>query len=255
MQRQITLLFLVFAFGHCAIGQSFASPEPYGGKDAVRWLIEQEQHYPEEALSLGLSGDVVLIFQVTASGELQNLRVQIPFEPACDAEAMRLVRMIRWYPASVGGTKLAKDQTITIRFDAKRYRKLHAKARACTDLDLKRPADASGTLCTGPEVDTLAQPLIQYGLRGLPNYIASHLKYPAEAYRLDIQGKVTIEFVVEVSGSVSNMRTTGYLGGGCDEEAMRLARTLCWTPAVRKGLSVRSIMQLEVQFKLAPSQR
>lgn len=66
---------------------------------------------------------------------------------------------------------------------------------------------------------------------------------------------MSIEFVVETSGAVSNLRTLNFLGGGCDDEAMRLARTLCWRPAVKDGQFVRSVMKLDIQFRLDPSRR
>ncbi len=61
--------------------------------------------------------------------------------------------------------------------------------------------------------------------------------------------------MVETSGAVSNLRTLNFLGGGCDDEAMRLARTLCWRPAVKDGQFVRSVMKLDIQFRLDPSRR
>jgi protein TonB len=104
-------------------------------------------------------------------------------------------------------------------------------------------------------VDTLAVPRIPGGLRALPQFLATNLHYPPEAFRLDIQGQVSIEFVVETSGTISNLRTLNFLGGGCDTEAMRLARTICWIPAVKNGKHVRSIMKLDIQFRLDPSRR
>lgn len=252
LRRSALLLPALILFSHLD-AQSFAAPEPYGGKQAVNWFLEQEQHFPQEALDAGLNGEVTVAFKVMADGRVEQARVQIPLDPACDAEALRLVRMIRWIPASVGGTALERDHAMAIPFNAKRYKKQQAKAKACPALASNLPSDDSNTLYE--QVDTLATPQITYGLRGLPNYLASNLKYPPEAYRLDIQGKVTIEFVVETSGSVSNLRTLNFLGGGCDDEAMRLARSICWKPAVKDGQRVRSIMKLDIQFRLDPSQR
>ncbi|HRQ84064.1 MAG TPA: energy transducer TonB [Flavobacteriales bacterium] len=235
--------------------QSYATPEPYGGKQAVGWMLEQEQHFPAGALAAGINGEATIAFKVLADGSTEHLRVQIPLDPACDAEALRLVRLIRWMPASTGGTALDTDHSIAIPFNAKRYKKLHAKRAACPPLASNTPVDGSYVLYTGQQVDTLAAPRIPGGLRSLPHYLAGNLKYPPEAFRLDIQGKVTIEFVVEASGSVSNLRTLNFLGGGCDDEAMRLARTICWHPAIKEGKLVRSIMKLDIQFRLDPSSR
>lgn len=255
MPRITTLLATTLLLLPAALAQSFSAPEPLGGKQAVNWLLQQEQRFPEEALAAGTEGEVVVAFKVMADGSSSQLRVQIPLEPACDAEALRLVRMIRWKPASVGGTVLDSDHSITIPFNAKRYRKLHAKGPACSPLPADREVDGSNVLYADRQVDTLAAPRMDGGLQALPAFLASNLNYPPEAFRLDIQGKVSIEFVVETGGSVSNLRTLNFLGGGCDEEAMRLARTICWEPAIKEGRRVRSVMKLDIQFRLDPSSR
>lgn len=233
--------------------QGFAQPEPYGGADAVRWMLEQEMRFPEEALAAGVESEVAVAFDVLADGTTRNMRVTVPLRPDCDAEALRLVRLIRWRPASSGGTAFDTDHSILIPFSAKRYRKAHAKAPACTRPAFTVTADPSGRLFTEREVDTLAMPLIDKGLRGLPAYLAANLHYPQEAYRRDIQGKVTIEFVVETSGNLSNVRALEFLGAGCDDEAMRLVRSICWKPAIDNGQRVRCIMRLDIQFRLDPS--
>lgn len=255
MNRLILFLPLYFYWTFSLSAQSFGAPEPYGGKQAVNWLLDEELHFPPEALEAGLKGDVVVAFKVLADGSSSNVRVQIPLEPACDAEAMRVAALIRWRPASISGTPLETDHSIAIPFNAKRYKKLHAKQTPCPPLSSTLPPQAGNTLYTDQEVDSLAQPRIPGGLRALPQYLVDNLRYPPEAFRLDIQGKVTIEFVVETSGSISNLRTLNFLGGGCDDEAMRLARSICWSPAVKNGELVRSVMKLDILFRLNPSLR
>lgn len=255
MPRFTALTPFLFLITTGAAAQSFAAPEPLGGKQAVNWLLEQEQHFPAQALAAGINGEVTVAFSVLVDGSTRGMRVQIPLDPACDAEALRLARMIRWNPASVGSQAKESDYSIAIPFNAKRYKRLHAKPPACTPLDDATPADSSFSLYTDRQVDTLAAPRIPGGLRALPQYWANNLKYPPEAFRLDIQGKVSIEFVVETSGSVSNLRTLNFLGGGCDDEAMRLARTICWQPAFKNGKRVRSLMKLDIVFRLDPSNR
>ena len=253
---RLSLLLLAYFLGTaCASAQAFAAPEPYGGKQAVAWMLEQEQHFPAEALAAGLKGDVVVAFKVLGDGSIRSLRVQIPLEPACDAEALRLVKLIRWRSASVSGTPMDTDHSIAVPFNAKRYGKLHGKKEPCPPLSSTLPSDKSDTLYEDRAVDTLAMPRITGGLRALPQFLADNLKYPPEAFRLDIQGKVTIEFVVETSGSISNLRTLNFLGGGCDDEAMRLARTICWSPAIKNSERVRSVMKLDILFRLNPSLR
>lgn len=255
MHRLSVILAAYFLCNVLAQAQTFAAPQPYGGKAAVEWMLDQELHFPAEALAADIKGEVVVSFKVLADGTAEDIHVTLPLDPACDAEAMRLVKLIRWWPASVGGTALDTDHSISIPFNAKRYRKLHAKTTRCQRPPSALPDDKSNALHADKDLDSLAVPMIPDGLRGLPNYLVNNLNYPPEAFRLDIQGKATIEFVVETSGSISNLRTVKFLGGGCDDEAMRLARSICWIPAIQGGKHVRSIMKLDIMFRLNPSSR
>ncbi|MFT3886053.1 MAG: energy transducer TonB [Flavobacteriales bacterium] len=253
MRRFLPLLAAAL-LAHAADAQSFAAPEPVGGNNAVKWLLEQELTFPPAALEAEVDGNVGLEFMVRADGSIADLHVLHPLRPDCDAEALRIARMIRWVPASVGGSLMDKEHELAIPFNAKKYKKAHAKAQGCPK-PTNGEADASGRIYKDREVDSLAAPLVKGGLRGLPAYLSENLKYPEEAFRRDIQGKVTLEFVVEASGSISNLRTTEPLGAGCDDEAMRLIRSTCWRPAIAKGQRVRSLMKLDIQFRLDPSKR
>lgn len=255
MRTKLGPLAFLALFAPALLAQSYMQPQPLGGKQAVNWLLEQEQRFPEEALAAGLKGEVTVAFTVTAEGLPTNLRVQIPLEPACDAEALRLASMILWTPASVGGTDLDHDHVIAIPFNAKRYKKKQAKTERCPPLESELPMDESHAIIPDRQLDARAEPRIAGGMSALGNHLSTHMKYPPEAYRLDIQGMVAIAFVVEPTGSVSNLRTLNFLGGGCDAEAMRLARTLCWAPAIKDDQRVRSTVKLDIQFRLGPSQR
>ena len=63
----------------------------------------------------------------------------------------------------------------------------------------------------------------------------SKLTYPVEARQHHIEGKVWVTFAVDTLGRVSDHRVLKGLGHGCDEEALRVARTIpdTWTPGHR----------------------
>lgn len=238
------------------MAQSFLPPAPYGGDQAVRWLYERELRMPAEAIAGKAEGQVELTFQVLQDGTTRNMRVTRSMGEALDAEALRVASLIRWHPASVGGSALDTERTLEVPISAKRYAKRN-KERAAAEPSgrLAAEAEATGTLYTDKQVDSLAAPAIAKGLRGLPAYLAAELRYPEDARRRDIQGKVGLEFVVETSGTVSNLRTIEALGGGCDDEAMRLIRELDWRPAMKGGRRVRSVMKLDIQFRLDANSR
>ena len=235
---------------HGSAAQSFVPCEPYGGLNEVKAFFAEEMRFPPQALADNVNGTSVLIFTVTRDGELRDLRIWRSLTPACDAEALRLGRLVRWYPATLGGMNRDAEHYLNVPFNAKKYRKQMAQGRRCA-LMAEETLHENNRLFEASEVDTAAMPLIDGGWNGFARYVAQELKYPADARRLDIQGPVEIELVVEANGNVSNVRAVRDLGGGCGQEAARVVRTLCWKPAWKDGVHVRSVLHVEILFHLA----
>ena len=85
----------------------------------------------------------------------------------------------------------------------------------------------------------------------LMEHIAKNIKYPQIARESGIQGRVFVGFVVEPDGSISNVKLLRGIGGGCDEEAMRVIKGLPkWKPGKQRGKAVRVSYQIPVNFKL-----
>ncbi|MBU1368327.1 MAG: energy transducer TonB [Bacteroidetes bacterium] len=82
-------------------------------------------------------------------------------------------------------------------------------------------------------------------------YFASEIKYPQQARETGIQGIVYVSFVVEPDGSVSNVKILRGIGGGCDEEAIRVVRSMpAWKPGKQRNVPVRVQFTLPVKFTL-----
>lgn len=236
-----------------ALRAQTVEPEPHGGKADLQTFIDEELVYPASALAEGISGPVNLIFTVNADGRVSALRIWQSLNPACDAEAMRLGRLVRWHPATYDGEARATEYYLRIDFDAKRYTRLEKKRT------LSRPviqdADTSGILYKAAELDSLPQPMVLGGLRGLPNYLGQHMRYPKDAFARSLEGTVRLEFTVEASGNIGNMRALQSVGGGCTDEARRLIRSMRWTPGMKNGKRVRSAQEVSIVFKLGTTQR
>jgi len=89
------------------------------------------------------------------------------------------------------------------------------------------------------------------GEPALYKYLAENIKYPQMAKESGIQGRVFVTFVVERNGSVTDVRVLRGIGGGCDEEAIRVVQSMPnWTPGKQRGKSVRVQYNLPVKFTL-----
>ncbi|MEI6747602.1 MAG: energy transducer TonB, partial [Bacteroidota bacterium] len=66
-----------------------------------------------------------------------------------------------------------------------------------------------------------------------------------------IQGTVYVSFVVDSKGKVTDVRVLRGIGGGCDEEALRVVRMMpSWRPGKQNGQSVRVQFNMPIRFTL-----
>ncbi len=89
------------------------------------------------------------------------------------------------------------------------------------------------------------------GRGALMKYLATNIKYPPYAKEAGIQGRVFINFVVERDGSITAVKVLRGIGGGCDEEAVRVVKNMPkWQPGMQRGKPVRVSFNLPVKFTL-----
>lgn len=95
-------------------------------------------------------------------------------------------------------------------------------------------------------------PEFEGGMKAWAKFIQRNLRYPDVAQEIGLQGKVFISFVVEKDGSVSNVTLLRGIGGGCDEEALRVIRkSPKWKPGRQNNQSVRVRYQMPLSFAIS----
>lgn len=96
-----------------------------------------------------------------------------------------------------------------------------------------------------------SQPSFPGGEREMYTFLAANIQYPAAAARANVQGRVTLQFIVEKDGSVSNPKVLKGIGFGADEEAARVVSSMPkWTPGMQNGRSVRVYYTIPIMFTL-----
>jgi protein TonB len=94
-------------------------------------------------------------------------------------------------------------------------------------------------------------PVFPGGDEALMNYLKEHIHYPAAARAGKTEGKVVISFIIDRNGTPTNLKLVRGIGKGCDEEALRVVRSLPkWAPGKVKGKEVKVQMNLPVKFML-----
>ena len=93
-------------------------------------------------------------------------------------------------------------------------------------------------------------PVFPGGELKLREYLTKNVKYPEDARQAGIKGRVFVNFVIDPNGSVSNVKVLRGIGGGCDEEAMRVIKSMPkWNPGKQRGKFVRVSYTLPVNFQ------
>lgn len=89
------------------------------------------------------------------------------------------------------------------------------------------------------------------GMPAFYKYVGDKIKYPAQARRMGVEGRVFVEFVVNRDGTIVDVRSIKGIGAGCDEEAVRIVQSApAWKPGKQRGKAVRQKMVIPIIFKL-----
>ncbi|WP_025764407.1 M56 family metallopeptidase [Dyadobacter tibetensis] len=95
------------------------------------------------------------------------------------------------------------------------------------------------------------QPEFVGGVEAMYEFLGTHLKYPEEAVKEKIEGRVFLSFVVTESGEIGQITILKGLGHGCDEEAVRVLKSFPkWKPGYQDGKAINVKYNLPIHFQL-----
>lgn len=90
------------------------------------------------------------------------------------------------------------------------------------------------------------------GMGEFYKYVSENLDYPPRALRQNIQGRVFVQFVVNSTGQISDVKVIKGIGEGCDEEAQSIIENAPdWVPGRQRGKPVKVMMVMPITFRLA----
>jgi len=95
------------------------------------------------------------------------------------------------------------------------------------------------------------KPSFPGGKEALAKWLRSQIKYPAMAQRMGIEGRVIVEFTVNEQGKISDVTVKESLHKLCDNEAMRLVKSMPdWTPGSIDGVPTTQTYLQSIVFEL-----
>ncbi len=233
---------------------------------AMRQQTKQVRVWKLGLLS-GLVGLVFLVFACSEelSQEIQEIASQgnvISFDqlPPSMQEELKAVKdgltftMIKYRENGEAGPELESIQQMDPNL-------IHAievdETEGVVFVALKRDSDrfdevARRTIVDG-EIFTVVEELPEYegGMEAFYKYVMSEIRYPAEARKAGVEGRVDVQFVVEKDGSLSEIKVVDGIGAGCDLEAVRvLQKAASFRPGRQRGKKIRVRMMVPIIFKL-----
>lgn len=256
-----------------------------GGDEAMFKYLSQNIHYPEQAHQNNIQGRVLVQFLVQKDGSITDIKVIDAIDPLLDAEAIRVVEsMPKFIPATENGDAVAEWFTLPINFkleseDSHRVYVLDGKivsADEIRNLD-KNTIDgvnvltgdrakeiygndaADGAVIVQTKAFAAEQAKLDQNVAKFPGgdaamyqFLARNIRYPEEAAKKDIQGRVIVQFKVQKDGSITDARVARGVDPLLDAEAVRVIESMPkFEPATENGEPVAVWQTMPISFKLS----
>lgn len=128
-----------------------------------------------------------------------------------------------------------------------------------SNVDVKLNADyaqLSEVVVTGDGLRSSSHPLFKFaepqgGQKAFQKYLLREMQYPKQALANKVEGKVTVQFTVEVNGQLKDFRVIKGIGYGCDDEVIRLIKQgPAWVPTTSNDKPVTEKVKVRLKFDL-----
>ena len=207
-------------------------PEFIGGHGAFLRYLESNINFSNLTAGKKNYGRVFMTMIVEKNGSLSNIEALKGLGYGCDEEAIRVLQnMPNWKAGRQNGKAVRVKYNLPITFD------FYGNSKISTENDDDR---------------------IYQGVESQPNfhgstndYFIENMSYPTTALQRNIQGEIIAIFVVEKDGRLSNIKIKDGLGYGCDEEALRLLKSMpAWQVGEHNGQKVRVKYGIMIPFSI-----
>ena len=238
-------------------------PEFPGGNTELMKFLAKNIKYPAEAQQKGEQGRVMVQFVVGKDGKLSDIEIMRSISPTLDAEAIRVIKaMPTWKPGTQRGQAVAVKYTIPISFRLQGSKgddkpvasdiQVVSATKANNENSKPIPTDPVKD-SNGEEVFMVVEKMPEFpgGTAELMKFLQQNIKYPEQARKDSIQGRVIVQFTIKKTGEVSNTTVIRSVSPELDAEAIRVINAMpLWTPGEQKGEPVNVKFTLPIQFRL-----
>lgn len=209
-------------------------------------------------------------FEAEMEASLLEQKKQAKVEKKAEVPKVEQIKKVEKVKSSIKFTPpvIKKDDEVKPEEEMKSQDELNENKTAIGAFDVKGNDEEGGTVLKAVEeiaapeppkheeenkvFDVVEQmPSFPGGPAALMKYLSENMRYPAVAEENGIQGRVTVQFVVEKDGSVTDVRTMKSVDPALDREAERVVKSMPkWIPGKQNGSAVRVKYFVPVVFRL-----
>jgi TonB family protein len=231
-------------------------PSPPGGMAGWNKYLMENLRYPTNAQRKGIEGTVIVAFVVNTDGTTTDIEILRSVGGGCDEEVIRIVKgSPKWTPGMQRGTPVRTRMRLPLRFmlggtdPSRDSTEVSLNAVPLPPATDGQDSSQEGAALFFDVVDTPPSPV--GGFEAWSRHLSENLTYPTSARMKGIQGTVLVSFIVNTDGTIEGIELVQGIGGGCDEEAIRIIKSSpSWTPGMIKGKAVRTRMKIPIGFRL-----
>lgn len=238
MKKRVLLILFVLPF-ICTlkaqevnnVGSILINVEKYpsfpGGEVSMKRFIDSLMIYPKSALEASLEGRVMLKFIVGKKGEISDISVIKSLSPECDSIAISIVEAMPNWDTPVNYERIY--YSLPIHFKSPYSYKLVNDEKIYVTCE-QMPSFPGGYA-----------ELHRYVSESVKDFCFGHCPH----------GRVTLQFIVNEEGAITNIKVIRGLVPDFDKEAIRVVESMPkWIPAKHRGENVKCYFTLPIIFRL-----
>lgn len=226
---------------------------PGGGMPAMLKFLAENIQYPENAKNNGTQGRVTVHFIVNKDGSISDIGILRGVESDLDREAIRVIgAMPKWNPGMQKGKAVRVKYTVPIVFRLPEEKPKYEPINKIDEMTVVGYADKEAPDNNETVFEVVEKmPSFPGGMSALMEYLSKNIKYPIEAQKEKIQGRIVVQIIVDKNGNITNPKITKSVHPLLDAEAIRLTMNMPkWEPGTQRGKPVNVRYTFPILFRL-----
>ena len=228
---------------------------PDGGMSGLMQFLSKNIQYPINAQKNHTQGRGTVQFVVNKDGSISEPKIIRGVDPDLDGEAIRVISLMpKWKPGMQKGQPVRVKYTVPVMFrlsddgQKEEYKPIPKIDETVVVGYASKQAPAE----EDPVFEVVENmPEFAGGMGGLMQYLSKNIKYPVEAQKAGIQGRVIMQVIIDKNGNVTNPKVTQPVDPLLDTEAIRVTASMPkWKPGTQRGMPVNVKYTFPIVFRL-----